>query len=137
MPRETCICIAIDKSPDTHYLISLETSDESGPVHLKSSHDVERHMVPGGMPIQSGKVSTEITSAQLQQFIKHTFGPDDRLQPAKIEVNGRKNRRFVVVLGEDGRQMRILDLDYREGDEKVARALMGGNDDGDDEMKDG
>jgi anaphase-promoting complex subunit 4 len=73
----------------------------------------------------------------MQQCIKHTFAADDRLRPVKIEVNGRKNRRFVVVLGEDCRQMRIFDLDYKEG-ETVPGQRSGttspSHDDDDDEM---
>lgn len=43
------------------------------------------------------------------------------LKPLKIEINGRKNRRFVVVVGEDLRQLRILDLDFSERDERQKR----------------
>ena len=74
----------------------------------------------------------------MERYTKHTFGPNDRLKPARIEINARKNRRAVVVLGEDGRQMRVLDLDYKAGDEIVdplGKDLEA--DDGDDEMIDG
>lgn len=105
---------------------------------LDTRHNIEQlqHVVPSGQPLQSGKSLDEISPTLLQQYIKHTFEPGDQLKPAKIEVNGRKNRRFVVVLGEDCRQMRILDLDFRAGDEKAGRAEQGAKDDGDDEMVD-
>jgi anaphase-promoting complex subunit 4 len=94
-------------------------------------------MVPNGRPLQSGRTPHEIDLSPLAKYISHTFGPDDRLLPAKLEVNGKKNRRFVVVLGEDGRQMRIFDLDYSEGDEQVTRAFTGRDGDGDAAMEDG
>jgi anaphase-promoting complex subunit 4 len=55
-----------------------------------------------------------VSIADMQQYIKHTFASGDWLKPSKFEVNGRKNRRFVIVLGEDCRQMRIFDLDFKE-----------------------
>jgi len=48
----------------------------------------------------------------LQPHTKHVFAGSDGFKPAKIEINGRKNRRICVVLGEDGRQMKIYDLDF-------------------------
>jgi anaphase-promoting complex subunit 4 len=91
--------------------------------------------------LQTGKNVHKFSTKEVQQCIKHTFAPDDRLKPAKIEVNGRKNRRFMVVLGEDCRQMRILDLDFKESDVAPKRADNGvkhgdGHDDHDDEMMD-
>jgi len=50
----------------------------------------------------------------LQSYTKHVFATSDDFKPTKIEVNGRKNRRICVVLGEDGRQMKIFDLDFND-----------------------
>lgn len=53
------------------------------------------------------------------------------LKPLRMEINGRQNRRYVVVVGEDLRQLRILDLDFSEGDERKTsvRTKYEGNDD--------
>lgn len=53
------------------------------------------------------------------------------LKPLRMEINGRQNRRYVVVVGEDLRQLRILDLDFSEGDERgtSVRTKYEGNDD--------
>lgn len=53
------------------------------------------------------------------------------LKPLRMEINGRQNRRYVVVVGEDLRQLRILDLDFSEGDEcgTSVRTKYEGNDD--------
>ena len=53
------------------------------------------------------------------------------LKPLKIEINGRKNRRFIVVVGEDLRQLRVLDLDFSEGDEREERVRARHEDDDD------
>lgn len=47
------------------------------------------------------------------------FEHEARFEPAKLIVNGRKGRRVVVVLAQDGKHYRVLDLDYsslREGE---------------------
>ena len=73
------------------------------------------------------EVDAHFDQAFLQPYTKCVFATSDGFKPAKIEVNGRKNRRICVVLGEDGRQMRIFDLDFNDdaedwvdiGEEKV------------------
>jgi anaphase-promoting complex subunit 4 len=60
------------------------------------------------------EVDVQFDQDFLQPYSKHVFGTSDDFKPAKIEVNGRKNRRICVVLGEDGRRMRIYDLDFND-----------------------
>lgn len=85
---------------------------------------VAPNLVPNGRALGAGRKAVQIKAAELMQYTKHTFASDDRFKPAKLEVNDRTNRRVVVVLGEDGRQVRILDLDYKEGDQRPD--LLGG-----------
>jgi hypothetical protein len=54
----------------------------------------------------------------LENYIKHTFTPEDGLIPVKMEINGRKGRRTCAVLGDDSRKLRIFDLDYTEDEAK-------------------
>jgi hypothetical protein len=81
----------------------------------------EHSHLPDGAPYPILVHDFQSGSMNWRARIKHTFAPDDMLKPLKIEVNGRKNRRFVVVVGEDLRQLRILDLDFNEGDERQER----------------
>lgn len=59
-------------------------------------------------------MGAQFDQAFLQPYTKHVFAVSDGFKPAKIEVNGRKNRRICAVLGEGGRQMRIYDLDFND-----------------------
>ena len=73
------------------------------------------------------EVDAHFDQAFLRPYTKRVFATSDGFKPAKIEVNGRKNRRICVVLAEDGRQMRIYDLDFNDdtddwvdiGEEKI------------------
>jgi anaphase-promoting complex subunit 4 len=55
-----------------------------------------------------------MTLQNLASHVKHVF--KNRFKPAKIEVNGRKNRRVCIVLGEDSRHLRVYDVDHAEGE---------------------
>jgi anaphase-promoting complex subunit 4 len=59
----------------------------------------------------------KINLEEMKSFIVHTFPPEERFKPLRIEVNGRKHRRFVTVIAEDLRYLRIFDLDYKAEDE--------------------
>lgn len=63
----------------------------------------------------------------IQPYIKHTFPLTESFKPAKIEVNGRKNRRVCLVISEDGRNMKIYDLDFTAGAEEDWVDVGGGS----------
>ncbi|KAI9814210.1 MAG: hypothetical protein M1827_003376 [Pycnora praestabilis] len=46
-----------------------------------------------------------------KNYLRHTFSSDDAFSPEKIEVNGRKGRRVVCILGHDRLHYKIYDLD--------------------------
>lgn len=77
----------------------------------------EQSQLPHGSPFPIPTHDVQSGALDWRSHIRHTFGPEDMLKPLKMEINGRQNRRFVVVVGDDLRQLRILDLDYSEGDE--------------------
>ncbi|CAI6336371.1 unnamed protein product [Periconia digitata] len=58
-----------------------------------------------------------LSPPDIESLTKHVFTP--RFSPLKIVVNGRKGRRVLCVVGEDRRHVSVLDLDYREGDERL------------------
>ncbi|KAF2815774.1 uncharacterized protein BDZ99DRAFT_505466 [Mytilinidion resinicola] len=65
--------------------------------------------------------------ARLKPYIKHIFA-NDGFEPEEIVVNGRKDRRVVAVLEKARRRVRVLDLGYRE-DENKKREGDGGTED--------
>jgi anaphase-promoting complex subunit 4 len=54
---------------------------------------------------------TKITEENLVDYSRHHFSVDDGFTPEKIEVNGRKGRRVVCVLGADRLHYKMFDLD--------------------------
>ena len=100
------------------------------------NNTIKDNLIPNGKTVQLGKATRPLSPTEMRQYIKHTFEPNDRLKAAKIEVNARKNRRVVIVLGEDGRQMRILDIDYKAGDDQLDLLSRDVRVDEDDEMAD-
>lgn len=54
---------------------------------------------------------------ELQRFVKHVFPKEEGFVPAKLEVNGRKNRRVALVLDEEGRRWRVYDLDHADDED--------------------
>jgi anaphase-promoting complex subunit 4 len=81
---------------------------------------------------QAGSIEADAQFDQgfLQPYTKHVFATSDGFKPVKIEVNGRKNRRICVVLGEDGRQMKIYDLDFNDDADDwvdIGEEKMGGD----------
>ena len=72
-----------------------------------------QHILPTGSPISSlKKDTTHISLAAVQTYTIHVFASGERFVPHKIVVNGRKERRVVVVLARDGKHYRVLDLEY-------------------------
>jgi anaphase-promoting complex subunit 4 len=84
------------------------------------TESVHKKLLPHG---KAGRMehSLKISQEQMEQFIVHTFPPEERFKPLRIEVNGRKNRRFVAVIAEDLRYLRIFDLDFKAEDEIPSR----------------
>lgn len=51
----------------------------------------------------------------LEKYTRHAINHDgESFEPQLLEINGRENRRSCVVVGEDGRQIRIYDLEIVE-----------------------
>ena len=49
--------------------------------------------------------------SSLAPYTRHIFPKESASQPDKLEVNGRKGRRVVCVLDQDGLRYRVFDLD--------------------------
>lgn len=104
-------------------LLSLPyRSSPSSPNTLFSYSDftsnISKTQLPNGRAEGTTKTaSTVLGKENIQPYINHVFPTTEAFKPAKIEVNGRKNRRVCVVLSEDGRHMRIYDLDFKAGPE--------------------
>lgn len=56
--------------------------------------------------------STILDSSAVHSLTRHVFPSSDPFRPQKLAINGRKDRRCCIVLGEDGRSMKIFDLDW-------------------------
>jgi hypothetical protein len=53
-----------------------------------------------------------IEAETLEKYTKHVINHSaESFEPRLLEINGRENRRSCVVVGEDGRQIRIYDLE--------------------------
>ena len=71
------------------------------------------HVLPLGTPPTHAERNTSTVSArEVQQYTIHVFEREARFSPARLVVNGRKGRRVIVVLAQDGKHYRVLDLDY-------------------------
>jgi anaphase-promoting complex subunit 4 len=81
---------------------------------------ISQKQLPHGKP---SKITSFLTmnNTEMSPFIQHTFPAEERFKPLQIEVNGRKNRRFVAVIAEDLRHLRIFDLDFKAEEENHAR----------------
>ncbi|KIW04896.1 hypothetical protein, variant [Verruconis gallopava] len=125
---------------DHRHLVSIPYTESISASFIKG-RDAELCQVPDGQALNTNRNGYSISDHEMKRYTKHTFEPDDRFHPLKIEVNGRRNRRFVVALGEDKRMMRIFDLDYSE-DEIPHNRQPGvgldrpGDEDSDEVMKD-
>lgn len=57
-------------------------------------------------------VGLDVSSvSSLAPYTRHIFPQESASQPEKLEVNGRKGRRVVCVLDQDGLHYRVFDLD--------------------------
>lgn len=67
-------------------------------------------------PVRHGTLvsSNSFEGAQLLERPRHIFPTTLRFKPTALEINGRKDRRTIYVLGEDRRHYKILDLDNRD-----------------------
>jgi hypothetical protein len=65
---------------------------------------------PAGEDAQPKVIGTETLDKFTRHVINHV---GESFEPRLLDVNGRENRRSCVVVGEDGRQIRIYDLDDR------------------------
>ncbi|ORY05896.1 anaphase-promoting complex, cyclosome, subunit 4-domain-containing protein [Clohesyomyces aquaticus] len=71
------------------------------------------------LPTSSHTPTLTLSPDALRTLTLHTF--ERRFAPLKLVVNGRKGRRVVVVLGEDRKHYRVLDLDFRENGKEGGR----------------
>ncbi|KAB2577683.1 hypothetical protein DBV05_g3785 [Lasiodiplodia theobromae] len=112
---------------DTSYLLSLPYSSyatEQTPSTLHHSSEpmfqpASAYSLPDGMPLpdDSRQIWDLDTPDCWAPFVKHVFPSSERFTPIKIDVNGRKDRRVVCVLGDDLKHYKIYDLDYDSGKE--------------------
>lgn len=108
-------------SPDA--VSASADSSESITYTMLPAATASKHLLPTGAPPASVQ-ETAIQAEQVHNYTIHVFAQGERFVPHKLVVNGRKGRRVVVVLAEDGKHYRVLDLDYpgrgyghEEGDE--------------------
>ncbi|KAK7717006.1 hypothetical protein SLS57_006413 [Botryosphaeria dothidea] len=119
------------RKDDASYLLSfpysaLSTEQAPSTLHhsqnAADSHHAASSALPQGRP-QSDD-AREIWSLDIPEawapFVKHVFPASERFTPIKIDVNGRKDRRVVCVLGDDLKHYKIYDLDYDSGKEGEA-----------------
>ena len=95
---------------------------------LSAAETADRLLPTGTAPAAASRTVAEFTPAQLQQYTIHVFEREGRFTPTRLVVNGRKGRRVVVVLAEDGKHYRVLDLDYpsqREEEEGETEVEVG------------
>lgn len=87
------------------------STDESIPYITLPAESASEHILPTGTPPSPGQ-ATPVSPSQVQDYTIHVFAHRERFVPSKLVVNGRKGRRALVVLAEDGKHYRVLDLDY-------------------------
>ena len=52
-----------------------------------------------------------LSISELRSYTKHVFPAEERFNPVKLAVNGRKGRRMVCAVSEGGRSYKIFDMD--------------------------
>ncbi|RYO39481.1 hypothetical protein AA0111_g1469 [Alternaria arborescens] len=73
---------------------------------------VQQHLLPQGTsPPSLSRNNIAITRETIERHTRHVF--EGRFTPLRLEVNGRKGRRVIVVLGSDRKHYRVLDMDFR------------------------
>lgn len=83
------------------------------PCSLMKSGDPHAENLRVGRP---GRLSGQLETAQSQRqdgamHPLHVFAANSRFKPERIEINGRKDRRLIWVLGNESRQYKVFDLD--------------------------
>ncbi|KAH8731637.1 anaphase-promoting complex, cyclosome, subunit 4-domain-containing protein [Phaeosphaeriaceae sp. PMI808] len=94
-------------------------------------------LLPGGVRIpESGRAKINISPELVRTYTRHVF--EGRFTPLKLIVNGRKGRRVIVVLGDDRKHYRVLDMDFRKrgtGDDSSDGDESGVDEDGDGDVE--
>lgn len=100
-----CSIVSIPHGPSTPLTISYAPFAAS---------KLDTALLPNGRPV-SESLQEEVTIMPdiIEEHTRHVF--EGRFTPLKLVVNGRRDRRVVVVLGSDRKHYRVLDLDYTEG----------------------
>ncbi|KAF3041164.1 hypothetical protein E8E12_009334 [Didymella heteroderae] len=114
---------------------SSSSNSETIPYTTLPADQASQHLLPAGAPPPSAQ-ETQTSPEQVQTYTIHVFARGERFVPHKLVVNGRKGRRVVVVLAEDGKHYRVLDLDYpeqRDGHEEADERAEGEVGEGDKE----
>ncbi|EOA85310.1 hypothetical protein ACJQWK_06430 [Exserohilum turcicum] len=76
-----------------------------------------------------------VTPESVDKYTRHVF--EGRFTPLRLVVNGRKNRRVIVVLGSDRKHYRVLDMDFRVKKKRDSNKGGAGGDDSDSDTDDG
>lgn len=78
---------------------------------ISSPAAVPSCLLPQGKPVaHSSRQTIPVTPEDVEKYTRHVF--EGRFTPLKLVVNGRKDRRVIVVLASDRKHYRILDMDY-------------------------
>lgn len=132
---DSCL-IALYRTQDASYILNFTYSTAAAPSlpsSLSSSSTTLPNLpycarttsfasiqLPHGRADEARHVLDLSTPERLRSYVKHVFPARERFVPVRLEVNGRKDRRVVCVLGEDLRHYKVFDLDYQKN-EVVAR----------------
>lgn len=119
------LCIGL-KSGEKAQLIML-------PYAADAANADELGFASGAKDLAASEGHLDLFSDRVQNhFVRHTFlgTTAASVAPAKIEVNGRKNRRALCIVAQDSVHYRIFDVDS-------FHAQDDGHDDGDDGGFDG
>ncbi|KAF2104344.1 hypothetical protein NA57DRAFT_70554 [Rhizodiscina lignyota] len=122
--------IALVATQRESLLVSLpygRVSGESDPaMHFESvvyssipSRNTDATMVKIKKPQASEEASVAwdtTNSGPPRKHVIHAFSADSRFRPVHLNVNGRRDRRVVCVLGDDLKHYKVFDLDTAEGD---------------------
>ncbi|PSN75426.1 hypothetical protein BS50DRAFT_628616 [Corynespora cassiicola Philippines] len=123
--------------PKTYLIIALQYTPTRTP-STNNPHPIsytpyprsalEASLLPNGVPApHDPAASVSISHQAITESARHVF--DAKFTPLRLVINGRKDRRVVLVLGDDRKHYRVLDLDYLEE--------TGGEGEGDVEMEGG
>ncbi|KAF2085557.1 hypothetical protein K490DRAFT_46593 [Saccharata proteae CBS 121410] len=129
------------KAREASYLITFPYNQDGSDGHIASLYRCDPNSaspstvgLPDGEcpPVQARPIWRVETIDDLLPHVKHVFPASERFSPIKIDVNGRKDRRVVCVLGDDLKHFKVYDLDYEgeglEGDVTFT-TLRGGDED--------